>query len=184
MDAIIKKIKTLAAHENVSKGLLSELSREILTYVMVDNGTGKASEDSQVMNRLLEVLTPVNYRAVFAFFQTFTGFVADADTKTFGRKDKANFIKKQEKAIEFLADAENNIWTWAARDLEIEAKPVDFAVIQKQMGNLIKKAEKNGMNNTHVVQALLVNGISVEDILVILQGLPDVAEVQNVEDDE
>ena len=101
MEKLLQKIKTLARHEKVSKALIAELSREVLTYVMIDDGTGKASEDSQVMNRLLEVLTPVNKRACYEFFQVFAGFLTDAESKTFNKKDKARFEEKQKKAKEF-----------------------------------------------------------------------------------
>ena len=49
------KIEALAQAEKVTKAVLSELSRELLDYVLVDG-----THDIAAVNRTLAVLTPMN----------------------------------------------------------------------------------------------------------------------------
>ena len=79
--------------------------------------------------------------------------------------------KNRRKPRNFLDDPLNNVWTWSTRELVIEAKPFDFESIKSQMGVLLKKAKKNGMDDSHVIKALLANGVSVNDVMTVLQAI-------------
>jgi len=166
-------IETIQNAEKVTKAVLSEVSRLILEYICIDTDDGKASEDSQVANRLIDVLTPVNRKVAIEFFVKLLPFHVirseEGEFIGFGKKDKKQWEPKVEKIVEFLADPHQNIWTWADRNIELVAKPMDFAKLNQAMGQLIKKAEKAKLGHENVVRALLANGISIEDLMLVIK---------------
>lgn len=171
------KIESIENAEKITKVVLSELSREILEYICLDTADGKASEDSQVANRLVAVLTPVNKKVAIEFFTKILPFHVTRDEEgafvSFGKKDKKAWEKKVDYIKEFLADPHQNIWTWADRNIEIVAKPMDFAKLNQAMGQLVKKAEKANLGHSNIVRALLANGITTDDILATLKAMAD-----------
>lgn len=167
-------IEALGNAEKVTKESLITLSRDVLEYIMVDQGNGKASEDSQVANRLLDVLTPVNKKVCIAFLSHFLAFHTSKNEEgefvSFGKKDKQHWDKKLDLVISFLAEPHNNVWTWADRNIEIAPKPMDFAKLNQAMGQLIKKAEKAHLGHENVIRAMLANGISLDELLVVIKA--------------
>ena len=149
---INEQIELLAKSEKITKALLGELSRTILAYVYL---TG----DVTPVNRLLEVLTPMNKRTAVLYFKEFLAFRFNDDTMSFKKKDKKVFDKKNAIVVEFLLDDDNNIWTWAEDNVKIEAKEVDWA---KRLTSDFKKA--------------LEDGFAVDDIMDILQAVCDEAD--------
>lgn len=169
IETVGQKIVVLADSERITKALLSELSREVLEVVMLDEGkdTGKGTEDSRTINDLINVLTPVNKRAAIVFFKHFSPFVVATNEQgefhAFGKKDKKNWGDKIEEVKEFLADPHNNIWSWAERNIEVEQKPFDVKKVTKTIENSIKKA---GMKAT--LEAVFAGGLTLENILEIM----------------
>lgn len=173
LNLINEQIEQLGNSERVTKALLALLSREILEYVIINDGVegnNKGSEDSQVVNRLLNVLTPINLKVAIAFFQHHLAFNFDKDAMVFGKKDKGQWNRKYELVEKFLADKDNTIWTWADRNIDVAPKPMDFAKLNQAMGQLIKKAEKANLGHDNVVRAMLSNGITPQELLDVIQA--------------
>lgn len=157
-------LEALNNAEKVTKVTLRILSREMLDAVHVGG-------DIQPVNRLLEVLTPVNRRVCVMFFQHFSGhFYSEKDAK-FGKRDKAGYAAKYKLAEEFLDDPLNNIWSWQAREVDMEAKPFTLLKITKQVESLLKKAEKAGFSQADTFKAMVAGGLDVELIEGILEGM-------------
>ena len=169
-EQIAAAIAELGQAERITKDKLAILSRAILTYILVDDGSDvhKPAEDSQVINQLLEVLTPLNKKVAVAFFSAFAGFFFDDELSTFGKKDKKRYDGKRDKAIEFLKVEDNTIWTWAERNIVVQPTPMDFAKLNQVIGNIIKKAEKANLGHDQVLKACLANGVSINDMMNLL----------------
>lgn len=168
LEHINTQIATIAGAEKITKRVLGELSREMLDYVVTDE-----SWDSDAINRLLAVLTPMNKSTAVLYFSHFTPFIVD-DKGVFGgmaSNKKAKTKAKLESSIrttEFLVNEDANIWTWAAENVKIEAKEVDWA---KRVTSAVSSAmneEKGGMALPEVMDAVLSAGVSAEDILAAL----------------
>lgn len=143
------RIEELAKSEKITKVILTELSRTILAYVYE---TG----DVTPTNRLLNVLTPMNKRTAILYFKEFLAYRFDDVKLAFIKKNKKTFDKKQELVNIFLLDEDNNIFTWAEDNVQIEAKPVDWS---KRLTSDFKKA--------------IEDGFSVDDIMALLQVVLD-----------
>ena len=170
------KIKTLAKSENVSKTVLAELSRDLLTYVVAEQ-----SHDVDAINRTIAVLTPMNKQTAILFFKTFVPHAFDDATDTFG---KLNAKKKEEMlklVVDNLENPDFNIWVWAADNLKpIEKKPTDF------IGN-IKKAisaglTKGELSQHDIIKAALEAGLDLSALVTIMQSAvnADTAPVETV----
>lgn len=142
--SILDKIDQLAAAERITKAMLGELSRDLLSYV-VDSG------DVQPLNRLLGLnsdgtflLTAANWRIACMYFNHFIPHASSYDKikdsgvlkgrrskdmlMSFGKKNKSiKYDKKLELINEFLADESNNIWTWQADNVEMDKADADLA---------------------------------------------------------
>lgn len=177
--AINTKIGELAKAEKITKKVLGELSRDMLEYVVVDEAW-----DSDAINRLLAVLTPMNKTTATHYFKHFTPFVVD-DKGVFGgmpsnKKAKAKAkLESSTACTEFLVNEDANIWTWAEANLKIEPKEIDWA---KRVTTAVQSAmneEKGGMSLSDVMGAVLDAGIGVEDIT---QALAMMYEEEAVQD--
>ena len=159
-----KKISKLNTREKVTKVLLAELSRESLVYVY-------DSADIDMVNRLINVLTPINKTVAIEFFKKYLGYKCDKDTNEFGKKAaKKVYEKKQALAMDFLADELNNIFTFADKDLDIKPKAKNYAV---KIGALVAKAladEVEGITLQEVMTAInSVENVSINDMLQSLE---------------
>jgi len=162
--SINTKIVELAKAEKITKKVLSELSRDMLEYIVIDE-----SWDSDAINRLLGVLTPMNKLTATHYFTAFTPFVVD-EKGVFGGMPSAKKAKAKAKlestteCTKFLVNEDADIWSWAADNLKIEPKEVDWA---KRVTSAVTSAmneEKGGMGIAEVMDAVLDAGISVEDL--------------------
>jgi hypothetical protein len=157
-------LETLKGAEKITKETLRELSRTMLDAIHVGG-------DIQPVNRLLDVLTPMNRRACVLFFQHFSGhFYSEKDEK-FGKRDKPNYEAKSTASGEFLDDPLNNIWSWAAREIEMEVKPFTLLKVTKQIESLLKKADKAGFKQADVFKAMIAGGLDVELIEGMLEEM-------------
>lgn len=124
---INEKIETLANAERITKVVLSELSRELLAYVLIDGKEGEPSFDIQPVNKVLRVLTPMNRRVATMFFTTLLPFKFDDATNSFTKMNKANQVEASTLAVEIaLTDDGFDIWQWAENNVKIEPKEVDW----------------------------------------------------------
>lgn len=152
----------LAGAEKITKETLKDLSRTVLV-------AHHATEDVGYINRLVDVLTPVNKKVAILFFQAFSGFKFSAEKQLFVSKDKKGYDDAHKSAIAFLEDPLNNIWTWAAREVEIEAKEFDEARMKKQVASLLKKVNDNGLSQVHMLQAMLENGLTLDSVIALMK---------------
>ena len=182
VEVVNSKIGKLAKAEKVTKALLGELSRDLLTYVAVQE-----SWDVAAINRLLAVLTPMNKKTAVLFFDHFLPFVFSKEDGTFGAmaKNKEKKAKDKGESIDkvgvFLADEDNNIWTYAEENIKVEQKPVDYAA---KITADVKKAldpEKGGMDLAHVLEAVLAAGVDAQGVLDALGELYQLEVVADAE---
>lgn len=156
-ETLMATIAQVAAAERITKQGLSDLSRDILSYV-VDN------EDVRPVNALLGkgdddkyVLTPINWRIAVQYFHHFIAFTSNYDDvkeyaiKGKGKRTALVFNKKAKKRWDkgvasinaWLSDPANDLWVWS-NNAEMDAAPVDYA---KQIQSAVKKAMDEGKGN-------------------------------------
>ncbi len=152
-------IDALQQSEGVTKRELRVLSRTVLE---AHHSTG----DVVFVNKLIEVLTPLNKRVAIIFFKEFSGFQWDDQMKRFTKKSKKGYDKAHASYVEFMADPNNNIWTWAERNVDIEPKPFDVKKVTKFIESAIKKS-----NQKDVLKAVLDGGIEVETLFALMDEL-------------
>ena len=144
-------ISRVAKAERITKALLSSLSRDLIAYVY-------ETADVAMVNRLIQVLTPVNKKVAALYFPAMLGWSFDEATSTFGGKLKDKvFGKRYDAAVEFLSVDTNNIWVWADNEIVIAAKPKDYA---KKITELVTKAlkdEEQGIDAKELLFALLAS---------------------------
>jgi len=161
------KINALTQASKITKKQLGELSRDLLTYIHVQNST-----DVDAINRTINALTPVNKTMASMFFKRFIPWTMSEDnfTKKQGAKQCAKCLVR---TTEFLADANNNIWSWAAESVELNelkaatTKPKAYA---DKIAKLVIKAlgdenEDDRISADDVMKALLSTPISLNDLV-------------------
>ena len=161
------KIDAIAAAEKVTKGALAALSRDLLKYLVQDD-----SNDVAMVNRLMGVLTPMNKKTAALFFGHFLPFEQEKDG-TFGGKLKGDkkIARYLAATTAFLLVEDNTIWTWAAENVKLEKKEIDFA---KKISDDIRKAldeEKGGLSQADVLNAVLEGGLNMDAIVVLLANM-------------
>lgn len=160
------KMKELQKAEKITKKVLAELSREVLVQIHFDG-------DIQPINRLIDVLTPMNRKIAILFFQHFAGHHYMEKDGRFGKKDKNTYAKKLELATEFMADEANNIWTWAAEHVQIEAKPFELKKVTQFIERSLKKAEESGISQADVFRSIIAGGLEMETIMEVLNVMAE-----------
>lgn len=163
------RLEAIASAEKITRVELGAMSRELLIYV-------PESHDIDIVNRLINVLTPVNRRAAILFFKHFLPWDAENDTdgvfSKFGKmhKGEKKVAKKHAAITDFLADENNTIWTWAEENIEIEQKVVNMAtelseVIKKSVNGFETKNKKaDPLTNQQIIDVLLTH-ISIDDVM-------------------
>ena len=173
LQEINRKIKSLARAEKVTKARLGELSTELLIYVLGDDLTGlEASHDIDAVNRTLAVLTPMNKRTAVLYFTHFLPFSFDEETCKFGGMNKKAYKKVNAMTQEFLG-TDGNIWTWAAENIKVEKKEIDYA---KKISDDIRKAldeDKGGLSAKDVFNAVLEGGLTAADLVACIEMMAE-----------
>lgn len=162
-------IATIAASEQVTRVELGNFSRVVLEFVL-------ESEDVRPINALLGkgengkyILTSMNRRTANLFFKALIPFADNGAVEL----EQVVFTKKKAKAwdkyvkliTEFLADENNNIWTWSDENVNIEDKPKNYASkIQKLVSKALKD-EVQGISQADLLQAVLDGGVDLNTIL-------------------
>ena len=159
-----EELAKLHNSERITKAILGNLSRLLLEQMHFDG-------DIQPVNRLLQVLTPMNRKTAVLFFQHFTGHHYSEKDETFGKRDKGNYAKKQAAAVEFLADEANNIWTWAQTNVQMEAKPFELKKVTQFVERALKKAEEAGFTQADVIKAMLAGGLEIDALAGVLESM-------------
>lgn len=167
--ALTRALKLLAHSERVTKEQLRVLSRSVLE-------AHHSTEDVGYVNRLIEVLTPVNRKVAVAYFEHFGGFHYDDALGRFTKKSKKRYDDAAKLSDAFLEDPLNNIWSWAARNIEVKAKDFELAQVTTAMGNYLKKAKKAGISQADVMKAVLAAGIEADTIIAMLDTIDVPAE--------
>jgi hypothetical protein len=156
-DAAIIKLQDA---EKITKAVLLTLSREVLA-------AHHETQDIGYINRVVAVLTPVNRKVAILFFQAFSGFKLGKDG-VFATKDKKNYDKALEASLAFLEDVNNNIWSWAAREVEIEPKEFDLARLKKNLEATLKKATDNQIDQLTVLETMMEAGLKLDTLLALM----------------
>lgn len=157
----------LAGSEKVTKAELQTLSRSVLEAT-------HATEDHGYMNRLIQVLTPVNKKVAIAFLKHFSGFSFDDALGAFGKKSKKRYEAAHKLAMEFLEDPMNNIWSWAERNIEITQKEFSLADVTSATKRFIDKAKKANISQVDVLRAVIAGGLSIDDLIAVMGDMADV----------
>lgn len=157
----------LTGAEKITRSELMSLSRSVLVAL-------HEVEDIGYVNRILEVLTPVNKKVAIEYFRAWTGFRFDDKSKTFIKKDKKRYDEIKQECIKFLDDPLNNIWSWAERNIDIEPKEFDSARLKKSAESLLKKAENNGFKKSDVLKAMMESGITLDELVEFMSTIEGV----------
>lgn len=160
-----RAIESLQGAEKITKAVLLDLSRSVLEALHV-------TEDIGYVNRVVAVLTPVNRKVAILYFQEMSGFKGGKDG-VFTTKDKKNYEEVKAKAELFLEDPLNNIWTWAAREIEIEKKEFDLERMKKQAAALVKKVNDNQLSQVDLLKAMLDNGLTVDSLVALMDAVKE-----------
>lgn len=176
-ETLSARLAKISYAESVTRHELGELSREVLAFVCV-------SEDVRIINTLLGkgedgkyTLTSNNRRVAGLYFKEFVPFtVAEDDTGRvqFAKKKAKVWDKGCAKIEAFLAVEDNNLWTWAETNVEIEGKPKEYS---GKLSKLVSKAladEVEGITGVEVLQAALQGGVSIEDLLALVDAMTTV----------
>jgi len=157
------RIEKIAASERITKTQLGFVSRELLEHYTAHN-------DGTLVTKLLAVLTPVNKKVAIEFFGHFLPI--DAEGKAVG-SDKMK-EKKRGYVAAFLGDENNNIWTWADDNIDVEYKAKAFGENITKAVNAALKGHKNDhgetppLNMEQIITALLASKLEPAALLAML----------------
>ncbi len=161
-----KSLRKLGAAERVTKEVLRELSRSVLE-------AHHATENVGYINSLISVLTPMNRKTAILFFKEFSGFKWAEESLTFTSKDKKRYEGKCAMADKFLQDPNNNIWSWAERNVEVEKKPATFLcdMIKERAKVWHDRAQKEHISDADLLVAFFAGGIDPSAVVQALDKL-------------
>ena len=157
-------IDALLQSEQVTKRELRSLSRTVLEAT---HETG----DIAYVNRLIGVLSPVNRKVCIVYFKHFTGFSFDDKLGLFTKKSKKRYAKAFAEYVQFIAEPGNNVWTWAERNIEVEAKPFSVEKFGTYMKGALQKAHDDGVSNADVMRAIIKAGMDADSIIACMESL-------------
>lgn len=163
---ILSRIESIAAAEKITKKELALISREILEFIMLEG-----SQNVAIVNRLIAVLSPMNTKVACLFFPEFLPWKFDAKLRCFGKKMQGDkkLAEYSAKAVAFLEDESNNIWTWAESNIKVEKK-VDYL---KNITKNIKGAmESDDIAQADIIQAVIDGGIEINAVIAMLRAMP------------
>jgi hypothetical protein len=164
--ALARGLKLLAHSERVTREQLRLLSRTVLEAL-------HATEDIGYVNRLIEVLTPVNRKVAVLYFTHFGSFHYDDALARFTKKNKKRYEEAVLLSDSFLEDPLNNLWTWAEREVKVEKKDFELAQVTKAMGNYLKKAKDAGISQADLMKAVIAAGIEADTLIDMLDTIEE-----------
>jgi hypothetical protein len=168
-------LNNLQGAEQTTKRELLSLSRDLLTAIhgFKDEHLGG---DIQFINQTLAVLTPVNRKVAVLFFKHFSGFHYDDVLKSFSKKSAKRYADAKKDSEAFLADPNQNIWTWAEREIHVEQKPLDVKKITSYMEGVMKKAAGQNITRGQVLRAVFDAGFTAAEITALMETVVKEAE--------
>ena len=164
VEAFAAAIDALLQSEQITKRELRTLSRTVLEAT---HETG----DIAFVNRLVGVLTPVNRKVCIVYFKHFTGFSFDDRLSLFTKKSKKRYAKAFAEYVQFIAEPGSNVWTWAERNIEIEAKPFSVEKFGTYIKGALQKAHDDGFTNADVMRAIIKAGMDADSIIACMDSL-------------
>jgi hypothetical protein len=156
-----KRIATITKSESTTKTELGAFSREVLDYVY-------QWKDIGMVNRLLDNLSPVHKRVAYLYFPKFLAWEFDKETKRFTKMfDKEKRLNaRREKAVEFLKDPSNNIWSWATANTETTRRPKNYARnLTNTLKNGLAETGDNKLTAGSIAQALKDSGMDLKKLM-------------------
>lgn len=159
--AFAASIILLQDSEKVTKAQLLTLSRSVLE-------AHHATEDIGYTNRLINVLTPVNKKVSILYFQAFSGFLFSNEKQEFTKKNKKAYEACKADSDKFLEDPLNNIWSWAAREVDIEPKEFTIERLKKNLEATLKKATDNQFTQMDVLRTFMEAGLKMDTLLQLM----------------
>jgi len=160
------RIDVLKQAEKITKDTLRDLSRDLLCIT-------HETEDIGFIRRTLDVLTPMNRKTAILFFKEFSGFKWSEDQAAFASKDKKHWDDIVARVVREMEDPHFNIWSWAEKNVQIEAKPFDLAKVTVFAKQAIKKAQENGIKQSDLLKAFFDGGFDPESLLVFMGAMAD-----------
>lgn len=158
------RIESLRGAERIVKAELLVLSRSVLEALHV-------TQDIVYVNDLIKALTPVNRKVAILYFQEFSGFQFSQEKQEFTKKDKKIYDEAVAKSNNFLDDPLNNIWSWAARNVEIEAKEFTLERMKKQFESTLKKAKDNQFTELQVIETFMEAGLKMDTLIALMDKI-------------
>lgn len=147
--------------EKITRALVSDMSRDVLFAV---HETG----DISYINKLMAVLTPMNKRTFALFGKEFTGFVFDDTTNTFTKKSKKEYDGAKNRSMTALEDPHFNLWTWSDKNVKLEAAPLDLSKVTQFIKQTLKRAAKEGIDQSAVIEAVFAAGMDADALIAVL----------------
>ena len=169
-------LENLRGAEKITKATLQTLSRDLLELLHTKN---PKQGDIGYINRTIAVLTPVNRKVFIEFNKEFTGFILAKAGHMFEKKSKKHYDDVAIKALTWLEDPMNNIWSWADRNIDVVAKEFTLDAVKKSMETLFKKAEKHEINRVDVIATILGAGISIEELVQAMDKIGELGDVMD-----
>ncbi len=154
----------IASSEAVTKRELRDVSRSVLE-------AWHATGNVVYANRLLKILSPMNKKTAIVFFKHFSGFHFDEVIAEFDHKSKKRYENAHKECAQFLENPNNNIWSWAERNIELSQKPFDIASVEKYMTKAIKQAAGVGLSQVDLLKAVFKAGIDPQCIIDVMDEL-------------
>lgn len=161
--------------EKITKAILRELSRTTLEALHV-------TEDIGYVNQVVAALTPVNKKVAILFYTEFTGFREEKGI--FTKKDKKAYDDKKAMCVEWLEDPNNNIWSWAEKEVDIAPKDFDIKAVTKTMERMLKKGDDAGFTQADILRAVFAAGFDTDALLAVMSEMtndkPEAAPIEQV----
>ena len=129
--------------------------------------------DIQFINRLIPVLTPINRKVYVVFMQHFGGFHFDEALQQFTKKSAKRYAEARQECVEFLADPNNNLFSWGTRHIEVNVRPFDPKAVTKYIEGQLKKAAGAQLGQDAVIRAVFDAGIKVDVVMGIIAKLAE-----------
>lgn len=152
-------IAQLVEAEKITKAVLRDLSRDVLE-------AHHHTEDVRYINEVVAALTPVNKKVAILFFTEFSGFREEKGI--FTKKDKSKYEKAHAAYVAFMEDPNNNIWSWAEKEIDVAQKEFDINMVTKTIERFNKKANDAGMTQADVLRAVFKAGFDMEALLEVM----------------
>lgn len=168
-NVLYARLDAIANAEKITRKELGAFSVEALTYVV-------ESHDIDIINRLINILTPMNRKVAILYFGHFLPWEQEKDgDEVFQRFGKMmNKQKKVNRRLdlikEWLSDEKNNIWTWADTNLDLYkvknwAANITKAVEKALQGEETDAGESPAIDVAHVIAAVMAGGVDIGDML-------------------